>query len=565
MVFCYFGFFTFQAMKKKELNVPDGFNAQTAEHAAMLNIWLAMRQCEIDLFRYLEGFVNDDKSKLKTDEIKGVIKVMAYMVNIPASFQLTAHDIVSVSDTKLIKRRVRAALFVYICILNDKLPSGTNLWDLLDNGRISQLLKIEFQNCLANIDNLLSGFEFWEQSIRKNVQKSTQKIRAYSDILDAIDSSHNPLTADLEDFEDDQDFFHDEDFAQSFVGDSTEVANEIDFYITGGILDAMANESLEDLYFLSFMPLPDINWTNAFTPISQEGSQEINEDSLQRLAIRVLLISRFSKAYLAKECLDLLSSTEVTLPDLVQKAYSRVDGLLAHLSSCFPGIKNEQVLSLISALNEGYRWMELIEIIECLEILLTQRSFISLFALGTPLQRFDIGEIVSNGTEDDFRHLKELLSTSFSWLKKPCSELRGFVELFLRAEYLMALGDLTSAQEIGCQLQKLVVGSFGDPEHVKLTIHRFFDKYNGVIRNPIEDMISKLPSSEDMLSLASDFEIALPTSKEASLFESSSSNAQNVEEKTFQSDSEFGQSLLPFKAMIQYILREEYSECGPEH
>lgn len=103
MVFCCHGFFTFQAMKKTELNVPAGFHAQTAEHAAMLNIWLTMRQCEIDLFQYLEDFVNDDKSKLETDEIKCVIKVMAYMVNIPASFQLKAHDIVSVSDMKLFK------------------------------------------------------------------------------------------------------------------------------------------------------------------------------------------------------------------------------------------------------------------------------------------------------------------------------------------------------------------------------------------------------------------------------------------------------------------------------
>lgn len=461
--------------------------------------------------------------------------------------------------------RVRTALFVYICILNDKLPSGTNLWDLFDDGKISQQLKIEFQSCLKNIDIFLSGFGFWEQSIRKNFQKNTQKIRAYSDILDAIDSSHNPLTVDLEDSEDDQDFFHNEDFVQSLIGDSTEVANIIDLYTTGGILDAMANEFLEDLYFLAFMPLPDINWTKAFTPIRQEGIQEKNEDSLQRLGIHLLLISRVTKTCLAQECLDSLSSTEATLPDLVQKAYSRVDGLLSHLSSYFPGIKNEQVLNLISALNEGYRWIELIEMIGCAEILLTQRSFISLFASGTPLQRFDIGEIVSSGTDEDFRHLKELFSTSFSWVKKPCAELRGFVELFLHAEHLMALGDLTSAQEIGCQLQNLVVGCFGDAEHVKSTIHRIFDKYHQVIQNPIEDIISKLPSSEHILSLASELEIATPTAKEASLPDSSSSNAQHVEEKTFQSDFELGQGTPSVKGIIQYILREEYSEYGQEH
>jgi hypothetical protein len=338
------------------------------------------------------------------------------------------------------------------------------------------------------------------------------------------------LTADLKYFEDDQDFFHDEDFVQYLVGDSTEVANRIDIHTTGGILDAMANESLEDLCFLAFMPLPDINWTKAFTPISQEGGQAINEDSFQRLGIHVFLISRFAKTCWAQKCLDSLSSTEVTLPDLVQKAYPRVDGLLSHLSSYFPGIKNEQVLNLISALNEGYRWLGLIEMIECVEILLTQRSFLSLFASGTPLQRFDIGEIVSSGTDDDFRHLKEFLSTSFSWVKKPCAELRGFVNLFLHAENLMALGDLTTAQKIGCELQNLAVGCFGDPEHVKNTIHRFFDKYHQMIENPMENLISNLPSSEHILSLASEFEIATATTKEASLSEPGSSNAQNAEE-----------------------------------
>lgn len=461
--------------------------------------------------------------------------------------------------------RVRAALFVYICILNDKLPSGTNLWDLFDHSKFSRQLKKEFRGCLENIGKLLSGFEFWEQSLRKNLQKTTEKLSVYSDILDTIDSSQNPLTANLKDFEDDQDFFHDEDFVNSFDGDNTEVTNGIDIYTTGGILEAMANESVEDLYFLVFMPLPNINWTKAFNPISQEGSQEINEDSLQRLGIHVLLIPRLAKACWAQKCLDLLSSTEFTLPDLVQKAYSCVDGLLSHLSSSFPGIKNEQVLKLISAMAEGYRWLNLIEMIESAEILLTQRSFISVFASGTPPQRFDIGEIVSGGTDDDFKHLKELISTSFSWIKKPCAELSGFVKLFLHAEQFMAFGDLTSAQEIGCQLQSLAVGCFGDPEHVKCTIHRFFDKYHQVIDNPIRDMITKLPSDEDVLSLASEFEIATPTMKEATPSESGSSSAQNVEEETVRSDFQLGQDSPLIMAIIQYILHEEQSECGPEH
>lgn len=110
-------------------------------------------------------------------------------------------------DFKDRHERVRAALFVYICILNSRRRTGVSLWDIFGSKKIVKQIKLEFHNCLENVDNLLSGFESWQQHILKKFQR----FDTLRDNLEFLDSDENPLNTMLDDFEEDEKLFDDDE------------------------------------------------------------------------------------------------------------------------------------------------------------------------------------------------------------------------------------------------------------------------------------------------------------------------------------------------------------------
>lgn len=97
MFFYESGYWTIRAVENATFDAPVGFDAQAIKLALNLIIWFTMRRCEIEAFRYLERFVNDDISKSENDEIDNVIRVMARVLCIPSNFRIEADNISAVS------------------------------------------------------------------------------------------------------------------------------------------------------------------------------------------------------------------------------------------------------------------------------------------------------------------------------------------------------------------------------------------------------------------------------------------------------------------------------------
>jgi hypothetical protein len=155
---------------------------------------------------------------------------------------------------------------------------------------------------------------------------------------------------------------------------------------------------------------------------------------------------------------------------------------------------------------QGCRWLDLIDTVKSEEILLVPDDSIHVYSSGTPLQRCAISQIVSDGTDDDFQRLKQLLKTTFSCVQTTCAKLDGFIALFTRAQTLMAHGDLIGAQDIGHQLQDLTTACFGDRAHVRTRMHYFFEKYEEALKLPMAVALEEGASDEEILHLESELE-----------------------------------------------------------
>ncbi|KAJ5669208.1 hypothetical protein N7462_010278 [Penicillium macrosclerotiorum] len=277
----------------------------------------------------------------------------------------------------------------------------------------------------------------------------------------------------------------------------------MDFFITGGLLHTTSHSLTSELEFLLFEPIPSIDWTKAFTPVCQQGTQDINNDSLNRLRIAYPVIERVKKVHLARVFRDYLSEAETTMPDILPTLNSRVDDL----RYLIPDLTSERIHEALSELHEGYRWLDLIELIGFEEILLLQREHLGLFASGTPSERFDVEQIVTDGTEDDFNRLKHLLTTSFSWIHDTCVRLDGFFDLFLRSLTLLSLGNIEGAQNLGYQLQEKVTGCFGNTAKITSTRNQLFMRFEEYLANSVAEIKAELPSDDEIRAFAmvSDF------------------------------------------------------------
>jgi GTP-sensing pleiotropic transcriptional regulator CodY len=67
-------------MDKSKFDAPAEFEIEEVKQAAMLNIWITMRQCEIEIFQRLENFVNGNISDYKRSDIEEAIRAMTHIV-----------------------------------------------------------------------------------------------------------------------------------------------------------------------------------------------------------------------------------------------------------------------------------------------------------------------------------------------------------------------------------------------------------------------------------------------------------------------------------------------------
>ncbi|KAL4779054.1 hypothetical protein BJX76DRAFT_362145 [Aspergillus varians] len=517
ILFSFFGYLTYRGMRNFSIDFPAEFQPRQVRETAMLNIWLAMRQSEIEVFQYLERVVNDDLSSLDSSQTRIVIRAMALCIiagsglardQYPAFFEDLDESIPLefAHDLKDRQERIRTALFVYLTILvTTKLPKGTVFWDLFKGiGPIDQVRQ-EFQQCLDNLELFTSGFECWEQHLRTH----TTGFRNHYEALSNLDPSNYPSLEDLKNDsdEDNQDYFTDD--LQGFIerGEIATLPDSMDLHITGGLLHAISSDSSSELSFLIFAPIPTIDWTKAFTPIYHQGTHDLNDHSLHRLGIACQIIQRSQRVHLARVFRACLSRTEVSMSDFLISLSSSIDDLSPDLTSRVPQLTRETVREALSKLREGDRWLELIDLTGFEEILLVQRAHIGIFASGTPLQRFDIPQIITDGAECDFNRLKFLLTTSFSWVSDTCTQLDGFVDLFLHCQKLFALGDIETAQISGCQLQEKVTKCFGTTDHIQTTQDQLFTRFRKYMEVPMAELQAELPSDDEIGAIAAELEI----------------------------------------------------------
>lgn len=78
--FCRLRSWTLERRGESNFDTPIGIQPQQVHQAAMMNIWLTIRQCEIELFKYLEKFVNGDISNTQRSHIKNVIRAMTALI-----------------------------------------------------------------------------------------------------------------------------------------------------------------------------------------------------------------------------------------------------------------------------------------------------------------------------------------------------------------------------------------------------------------------------------------------------------------------------------------------------
>jgi hypothetical protein len=95
--------------------------------------------------------------------------------------------------------------------------------------------------------------------------------------------------------------------------------------------------------------------------------------------------------------------------------------------------KKLSALRFVTAIRRGYRWAELVSLFG-VEIILLENPFQNTSSRGSKIS--NIAGTVNNGSDDDFRKLKELLETRCLWIRDVYGKLKGVVKLIVQAEEL---------------------------------------------------------------------------------------------------------------------------------
>jgi hypothetical protein len=469
-MFCAFSSHSYQLTVNEPIDgVPVDVKNKAVRDAAETLIWLAKRQCEISLFRYLQDVVNSSEPVCAENMRANALGFLYVLATVPKTTRrdvkrrtnakacVPSIDITLIDQLQDRQNRIRAALFVYTSISISKLPAWSEFWSQMESSYYSfpRETLMASLTTLDALDGLLKSHE-------NKMATSNARLLGFHEAFQALDPRHDPNKSIDSDAHSDSDSDSLEDFCRFMRelrdGKIDEMIEMADKEITGGLLLAKTPEEVARRRSDAFFELATFNWEKGL-PRSNEkpASDEDHLHSRFLAQIRTRLKAFFIHITMKEgiKRLTTLGYSETRARSVTKQETLEIispSGAGNHMKSC------EKSSEFEDKMREGARWAELVDLIGVDEILLYSK-LPDLFISGSALQTLDISTVVNGGTDQEFRHLKKILqSPTHLWVKETCLELHGVLKMIVEADTMRISNwaeSLTLAQQIEARVTKV--------------------------------------------------------------------------------------------------------------
>jgi hypothetical protein len=278
------------------VNEPIDVKNKAVTDAAETLIWLAKRQCEISLFRYLQHVVNSSEPVCAEDTRDNALNFLKVLALVPnearrdierftnLKIRVPSVDIALIDELQDRRNRIRAALFVYTSISISKLPARSEFWSQMKNDFLS-FSRETFMASLASLE-ALDGLL---KSRQEQMATSNARLLSFQKTLQAMDTQHDPNESS------DSDPHSDSDSPESFCkfvrelrdGKVDEKIEIVDKEITGGLLSVKTPEEVARRRADAFFDLAIFGWEKGLARSSKETTS--TEDLLRERFLALIL------------------------------------------------------------------------------------------------------------------------------------------------------------------------------------------------------------------------------------------------------------------------------------
>lgn len=344
-----------------------------------------------------------------------------------------------------------------------KLPSWSESWKILADD--SMMTTEAMKAAVSNISRLDDSFIERDERMRAANNRMLKFIKT----VDSMDPTH--ARTESEDPSDSQEgnfsilelFDHSHALLKGEIDSRFKFQDEI---TTGGLIYALTAEEEAHRRMRAFLGLVSLDWSKGIPRQGEETTSSLS--SSYELAFLDKVVRRQQYVTLHLLLKDALQVHTMSYSSDLESEDSRE--AVNFVESAFPYTDDhqgsEEWEKFKSSLQQGIRWNEVQRVLDADEILL-YTGWRNIFCNGTALQTLDISTIIEDGTDSEFRQLKQNLQLpALAWLKETCLQLQGILPLVLRA-YTLRESDWNASLKLAQVVQNRLAAVFGHHDFIE--------------------------------------------------------------------------------------------------